>query len=158
MGHIPAKIVVLLFSRKAICPSTSVTKRHAPKRDKKCAKTYSCNVCEKNIFLSNNLTRHLRCHTTGPKPHKCDICGAALYKKAQLKGHIRIHTSEKPFKWAFCDKAFYRQGPLTTHIRCHTGEKPFHCEHCGMQFAIKGNNPYHDPLKKKIKYSLYCID
>ena len=105
-------------------------------------KLYSCSLCSKSFFTSNQLLQHTKIHT-GNKPHCCSECTKPFARLDHLKRHMRLHTGEKPYSCLLCTKSFVQASDLKKHVRTHTGEKPFSCLGCTKTFASSSNLTQH---------------
>ena len=105
-------------------------------------KLYSCSLCSKSFFNSNQLLQHKKIHT-GNKPHCCSECTKPFARLDHLKRHMRLHTGEKPYSCLLCTKSFVQASDLKKHVRTHTGEKPFSCLGCTKTFASSSNLTQH---------------
>ncbi|XP_041635202.1 zinc finger protein 491-like isoform X2 [Cheilinus undulatus] len=93
-------------------------------------KTYSCDICGKNLLTFLSLRRHAILHT-GEKPYQCDVCSKTFASASALRNHRWEHVEDKPHKCEVCGRTFAFKPQLRIHSRIHTGEKPYICDLCG---------------------------
>ena len=79
-------------------------------------KLYSCSLCSRSFFTSNQLLQHKKIHT-GKKPHCCSECTKSFVQSFHLKLHMRVHTGEKPYNCLMCTKSFAQASDLKRHVQ-----------------------------------------
>ena len=79
----------------------------------------------------------LACVFAGDKPHKCEFCDKCFSRKDNLTMHMRCHTSVKPHKCHLCDYAAVDSSSLKKHLRIHSDERPYPCPECGKCYKTK---------------------
>ncbi|XP_069502071.1 zinc finger protein 721-like [Ambystoma mexicanum] len=105
-------------------------------------KGFSCIQCWKVFSCERSLSKHMKRHTRGPKPHKergedaysCTACKRTFQWETSLLVHQCSARAERPFKCTTCGQTFKYETHLEAHGQVHTGEKWYSCEECGEGF------------------------
>lgn len=125
--------------------------------------TYSCNVCGKSTFKTNNrLMKHMRIHSN-QRPFSCQICKKEYNASSSLKAHQRMahnmNNSENAaaaaaaangtnaaslLQCTICKKTFVKPYHLSVHMNTvHDNERPFACPHCSYRFSTSSKLSAH---------------
>lgn len=78
-------------------------------------KELKCQHCAFRCMDKTNLTRHIRYHHTGKRPHQCPFCSYRCITPHILKIHLRTHTGEKPFQCPVCSARFADPSNFSKH-------------------------------------------
>lgn len=144
-------------------------KRPRTKRDSGPTKNYKCPVCDiefegnryaYNLHMckhkksecklcgiwirSDNMAKHLECHTSGPRI--CDLCGTTCKNVESLRGHIfYMHRkSADEYKCDQCEKSFRMKYKLDLHKKKeHIGLRNIVCPTCNKGFFTTRDMNHH---------------
>ncbi|XP_006821043.1 uncharacterized protein LOC100367537 [Saccoglossus kowalevskii] len=89
-----------------------------------------CEICDKTLYGSTGLKRHMRIHT-GERPYSCNLCGQLFTTSSNVYKHCRTkHGEVKPEMIGKCSGKYVKKTKL---------EKYFTCNVCGSQFTTSSN-------------------
>lgn len=67
---------------------------------------YACTQCDKRFKHQKVLSDHLKRHDGARQIHLCAICDRALYSSYALTRHMLVHTGSKPHQCEYCNKSY----------------------------------------------------
>ncbi len=159
--HFPCKFCGMLFGTLGL--QNKHQKAYHPEAEEDAK--YECPTCNKKFSQINLLDRHLKTHSTGPKPKKvtaklfqCETCGKSFHRKMTLHKHSLTHSENqsnaRPFFCDQCGKAYKFAQDLRAHKERHT-DTVIPCEMCDMTFKGQTHYRRHFLYKHRLKYECH---
>ncbi|XP_064605836.1 oocyte zinc finger protein XlCOF26-like [Liolophura sinensis] len=113
--------------------------------EKKTAKLFTCEVCDRGFTRRDNWRRHHQTqHGDTEKKKKtekyfCRVCAQHFTRRDNWLRHQRTHHQPQTntrFTCPTCDRAFFRRANLIRHQQRHGNKKErvWHCEDCEESF------------------------
>ena len=87
-------------------------RRHEREKHTGTEPKFRCEICFRQFFRQNILTRHMMIH--GEKL-SCRFCQKKFSRKAKLQDHLRRHTGERPYRCKACTSSFISTDSLNKH-------------------------------------------